>query len=238
MSQPPSPLSPFSPTRPSRLILHEFSLDEAQTKLRLSPKRLRLYASDTTHDAQQSDHATDNQRLPVWDRHARMPLESPIDNYPHASLNGLQSPRTTSSPVSGPTSHRPFEFELHQERNNYAALEGDLKRRQLNGNCSSYDSHRLDSAPEAWKPPKPRKPSFLSVTASESTVFDAAENNAENAHHGTYTGLGKDQQDARLPLNNSQFSPSSKSKERSNIRLNINYAAGNKKSYFCKKAKW
>ena len=231
MSQSPSPASPFSPTCPSRLILHEFSLDEVQTKLRLSPKRLRLYASDTTHDAQQSDRTTDDyrvshhmdvdklQELP----HVGLPIGFPSDKC-------LYSPRTTSLPFSNPTSHRPSKFELRQEKHNYVALEGDLKRRPLNGNCSSYDSHSLDSATRTWKPPKPRKPSFLSATASESTVFDTAENNAENAYHGTYTGLEGDQQGARLPLNNVQITPSSKPHERSHIRLNISHAVGNKKS--------
>ena len=230
MSQSPSPPSPFSPTCPSRLILHEFSLDEVQTKLRLSPKRLRLYASDTTHDAQRSDRTTDDyrvshhmdvdklQELP----HVGLPIGFPSDKC-------LYSPRTTSLPFSNPTSHRPSKFELRQEKHNYVALEGDLKRRPLNGNCSSYDSHSLDSATRTWKPPKPRKPSFLSVTASESTVFDTAENNAENAYHGTYTGLEGDQQGARLPLNNVQITPSSKPHERSHIRLNISHAVGNKK---------
>ena len=242
MSQSPSPPSPFSPTRPSRLILHEFSLDEAQTKLRLSPKRLRLYASDTTHDAQQSDHHTTNdyrgsrdmdvdklQELLVRDQHGGMPLGFPIGKCLY-SQNERQSPRTTSLPVSNPTSHQPSEFELRQEKSNHVAPEGDLKRRRLNGNGSRYGSHSLDSVPKTWKPPKPRKPSFLSVTASESTAFDTAENNAENAHHGTYTGFEKNQQYARLPLSNVRFSPSSKPHERSHIRLNISHAVGNKKS--------
>lgn len=171
MSQSPSPPSPFSPTRPSRLILHEFSLDEAQTKLRLSPKRLRLYASDTTHDVRQNDHTIDDHRvscdmnvdklqgLPV-----RNPLGFPIHKYPHNSLNRRQSPRATSS--LDPTSHQPSEFELRQEKSNHLAPEGELKRRRLHSNGSGYDSHSLDSVSKTWKPPKPRKPSFLSVTAS------------------------------------------------------------------------
>ena len=147
MSQSPSPPSPFSPTRPSRLILHEFSLDEAQTKLRLSPKRLRLYASDTTHDAQQSDHHTTNdyrgsrdmdvdklQELLVRDQHGGMPLGFPIGKCLY-SQNERQSPRTTSLPVSNPT-NQPSKFELRQEKSNHVAPEGDLKRRRLNGNGS------------------------------------------------------------------------------------------------------
>lgn len=201
MTQPSVLSSPTTPTSPPpRLILHEWSLGKAQTELRSSPKRLRLYASDTTYDAQENRHETGNrasydvfddesQGLSEGKPPARSPFELP-DKYlfpddPDERLDscGMLSPATCASRQSS-------ELDLWDDRTENIVVSettGWPKPIRLkSADSSCYDSHSLNSSPGAWKPPKPRKPSFL--TASGSNVFDTSSVVPGNAEYRTYSG--------------------------------------------------
>lgn len=203
MNPPSSPSSPFSPTRPSRLILHQCSLSEAQTQLRVSPGRLRLYASEADNDAQRNERNETN--TPPASSAYSTPCKSPdlpIDKS--FSYDAKEEPSGLKTP--SPVSYRANRFRLDLDSLDITSgTASNLKPVWLKED--SYDSHSLNSIPEVWKPPKPRKPSFL--IAPGSTVFDTMPNPSENAQYPTYTGLGaeQDQQDTKLPLSSGAYRP-------------------------------
>ncbi|EYE93591.1 uncharacterized protein EURHEDRAFT_138686 [Aspergillus ruber CBS 135680] len=220
-----SPSSPFSPTRPSRLILHQCSLSEAQTQLRVSPGKLRLYASETGNNAEKNEHnETDKYRTSsnTYNTPHKAPGLSISKCFSH-DANEQSSARSTPSPASSPTNRFWSDLGSWQDRDKVASeTTSNLKPVWLEED--SYDSHSLNSIPELWKPPKPRKPSFL--TSSGSAVFDNTPNPSENAQYPTYTSLGgeKDQQDTKSSFHGPQFSLSSGVYKPSKICLNVNHA--------------
>lgn len=222
------PSSPFSPTRPSRLILHQSSLSEAQTNLRLSSRRLRLYASETDNNTQKNDR-NETDYLRASSDTGNTPRKAP-DSAKNKCLSHDSSERPNSPNTPSPVSSRANRFwsdlDLWQDREDNVASEkaSNLKPNWLKQDGGpSYDSYSLNSVPEVWKPPKPRKPTFL--TASGSTVFDAAPNPSENAQYlPTLTIKGKDQKDLRLPRGYIWSSSPSNLHKVPKIRLNVNRA--------------
>lgn len=220
-----SPSSPFSPTRPPRLILHQFSLSEARTQLRVSPGRLRLYASETGDDAEKNEHNETDKYRASSDTYSA-PHEAPdlsIDKCFSYNANAQSSALSTPSPASSCANRIWSDLDPWQDTDTVAPeTTSNLKPVWLKED--SYDSHSLNSIPEVWKPPKPRKPSFL--TASGSTVFDTTINPSENAQSSTYTGLGleKGQQDTKSPLHGPQSPLSSDAYKPRKICLNVHHA--------------
>ena len=220
-----SPSSAFSPTQPPRLILHQCSLSEAQTQLRVSPGRLRLYASETGNDAEKNERNETDKHRASSDTY-NTPHEAPdisIDKCSSYNANEQSSPLTTPSPASSRATRFWSDLDSWQDRDT-AASETTSNLKPVWLKEDSYDSHSLNSIPELWKPPKPRKPSFL--TASGSTVFDTTPNPSENAQYPIYTGLGaqKDQQDTKLSLHGPQSPLSSGVYKPRKICLNVNHA--------------
>lgn len=191
----------------------------------MSPGRLRLYASETGNDAEKNERNETDKYRASSDTYST-PHEAPdlsIDKCFSYNANEQSSALSTPSPASSRANRFWSDLDSWQDRDTVASeTTSNLKPVWLKED--SYDSHSLNSIPEVWKPPKPRKPSFL--TASGSTVFDTTPNPSENTQYPTYTGLGaeKDQQDTKLSLHGPQSPLSSGVYKPRKICLNVNHA--------------
>lgn len=158
MSLPTSSSSHVSLARPSRLLLDESSLSEAQTKLRFSPHRTHLYMSDALGGTMKNRHEVAN----------RTPSYVDDTELQRSTANSAFCGRIKAGPGFDKTN-----TEMTMAR---------MPKENSDGN-PSCSGNSFNNAVETWRPPKPAKPFFL--CAPRSVGFDYMTSDPENFQ---YTG--------------------------------------------------
>lgn len=197
MGRPTSLSSPFSPTRPSKLLLDESSLSEAQAKLRLSPKRFHFYASDESDGALENHYEVANPR----------------------PFQGIDDTKLLGSPA-GSNFRRPFKTEVGLDESDITSVMARPPKDDTDDD-SSCGGRSFNSILDTWKPRKPRKPSFL--TAPKSSNFDSTSNSPGNVQYtGVSPGWGKNEEETGQAVQGPPSSPPPKVSKPPRIRLSVN----------------
>lgn len=197
MGRPTSLSSPFSPTRPSKLLLDESFLSEAQAKLRLSPKRFHFYASD------ESDGNPEN----------HYEVASP------RSFRGIDDTKLLGSPAES-NFRCPFKTEMGLDESDITSVIARLPKNDTDDD-SSCGGRSFNSILDTWKPRKPRKPSFL--TAPKFSSFDSTSNIPRNVQYtGVFPGWGKNEEETGQAVQGFPSSPPPNASKSPRIRLSVN----------------
>lgn len=199
MGLPTSPSSHFSFARPSRLLLDESSLGEAQTKHRFSPNTMRLYMSNALDDTMKNRHEAAN-RIPCY-----------VDD---TELHG--------SPANS-VFYRQLKAGSGSDESNTESAMARMPKDD-SGSDSSCGGRSFNSAVETWRPPKPAKPFFLSAPRSFS--FDNISSDPENAQYTTdiFPGREKDGGEIGHLVHGLQSSPPPEPRTPFRTTLSVNRA--------------
>lgn len=197
MSLPTSPSTHFSPGRPSRLLLDESSLGEAQTKLRSSPNRMDVYMSEAHGDTLKNRHETANP-TPYYTDDTGLQGSSAYSAFCHQSEEGLGSEEDN--------------IELTVARIPEDTNDGD-------SSCAGRSSN---GTLKTRRPLKPAKPFFL--CAPRSFSFDNMSIDPENFQHASVSDPKKNGEEREQLIHDPNPSLPSNPRTPSRTRLSVNRA--------------